>query len=92
MQRIDSNHARRRIKQRGVREPVLAALLECGDREIDVGGGCVAVSLSREARKSLPSGIAERTRHLVAVIHGSSLVTVLHASGQRGTRYGRFLR
>lgn len=90
-----SNHARWRMRQRGIRDADVALLLFGADREASVGGGCVAISISRRRRKQLliegysPSSI-ERAVRIAAVESGDGeIVTVLRPSDRRGRRYRR---
>ena len=89
MDRIDTRHAGRRIAQRGICEDLLNLLLERGDREVEVGDGCMALSLSHEARLSIAPAAADRLRHVVAVLSGDRLVTVMHANRPGASRYRR---
>lgn len=86
---VETRHGRKRMGQRGITKAALALLIENGDREIEVGGGCIALSLSRRQPMSLPAAAADRLRNVVAVMRGDTLVTVLHATTSEGRRYRR---
>jgi hypothetical protein len=88
-----SSHARRRVRQRGVRMTDLNLVLEEGDRETRVGSNCVSCAISRARRLQLlaeghPPGVVDRVAKL-AVIESSDgmIVTVLRPNGNRGRRY-----
>ena len=89
---VVSNHATTRCQQRGVLLQVLSSLLDHGDRSVPVGGGCTAISLSRnEAARLRRTGyypaMLERLVGLTAVVSGDGqVVTVLHATDPRYRR------
>jgi hypothetical protein len=98
-----SSHARRRTRQRGVRDADLVVLLFGADREAPVGGGCVALSISNRRRRELlaegyPRSTVDRAARIAAVESSEGeIVTVLRSRGHRGRRYrrgplGRFCR
>jgi len=93
-----SNHAKRRARQRGVRAADLVLLLFAADREAQVGGGCVALSISRRRRLELLAegylaSAIERAAQIAAVQSADGkIVTVLRPHGNRGRRYRRASR
>ena len=88
-------HGRRRARQRGAPDAVLDALLDLADRDVPVGGGCRALSLSTpRAAQARAEGTApallERLRGRVLVLaEDGRVVTVLHAHGRRARHYRR---
>jgi hypothetical protein len=90
-----SAHGRRRAAARGFRSTVLANLAEIADREVPVGGGCVAISASARAIASARlDGLApeevERLRGRVLVLGPEGgLVTALVMHRRRGRHYRR---
>lgn len=91
-----TTHAVTRASQRGVPHDLIADLLTYADLETNVGGGCVALSVSRrrladrELRRTAGRNI-DRLRNLTVVCDAGdgSIVTVLHQEGARGRRYHR---
>ena len=92
-----SNHARQQMRRRGVREVDLVLLLFGADCETPVGGGCVALSISRRRRRELLadgySRISLDRASGIAVVQSADgeIVTVLRPSGVRGRRYRKVL-
>jgi hypothetical protein len=93
-----SNHAKRRSRQRGVRDADLVLLLFEADREVPVGDGCVAMSISRSRRRELlaeghPPSTVDRAAGIAAVESADGeIVTVLRPHGHRGRRYRKAFR
>ena len=87
-----THHAERRLQQRGMRPVWIDLLLRYADLDVPVGDGCVALSLSRHALTRLKAehgpSLADRIRHVVLVVAGDAIVTVLHANGST-SRYWR---
>lgn len=91
-----TEHASIRANQRGVPHGVIAHLLDHADVETRVGGGCVALSLSRrrladrDVRKSI-GGDVDRLRNLAVVCNpqDGAIITVLHQHGAKARRYHR---
>jgi hypothetical protein len=91
-----TTHATVRASQRGVPHDLIEQLLIHADLETNVGGGCVALSVSRrrlrerDVRRSAGRSL-DRLRNLSVVCDASdgSIVTVLHQQGARGRRYHR---
>ncbi len=90
-----SQHGRVRCQQRGIPAPLLAALLDLADRDIRVGGGCEALSLSRRGARRLrrggyPAAVLERLDGTTAILSPDGVVvTVLHARAHRYRRAWR---
>lgn len=88
-----SSHARQRTQQRGVRLTDIVLVLAERDREIPVGSGCTALTISRRRRKELvaegyPPCVIDRAARLAVVQSGDGdIVTVLRPNGHRGKRY-----
>ena len=86
-------HLRKRCQQRGVRKHDLETLLDWADRVVAVGGGRVAITLTRRRAAALRAqGIAaslvERARRRAVVIdENGDAVTVVVPSGRRGRHY-----
>lgn len=91
-----TTHAVTRASQRGVPHDLIADLLAHADLETSVGGGCVALSVSRrrladrDLRRTAGRNI-DRLRNLTVVCDADdgSIVTILHQEGARGRRYHR---
>lgn len=91
-----TNHASVRANQRGVPHDLIVQLLTHADLERSVGGGCVALSVSRrrladrDVRRSAGRDL-DRLRNLSVVcdVRDGSIITVLHQQGARGRRYHR---
>ena len=91
-----TEHASIRANQRGVPHGLISHLLEHADVETRVGGGCVALSLSRRrladrgVRKSVGRNV-DRLRNLTVVCNpeDGAIITVLHEHGAKGRRYHR---
>lgn len=91
-----TTHAAVRANQRGVPHGLITDLLAYADLETPVGGGRVALSVSRrrladrDVRRSAGRNV-DRLRNLAVVCDAfdGSIITVLHQQGQRGRRYHR---
>ena len=86
-------HARARLRQRGMTEFWLNALLLHADRSVPVGDGCIALSVSRhaldeaQAEGASPADM-DKLRRRVAVLDGRGrVVTVFPRQGRRARRY-----
>lgn len=91
-----SQHGSQRQQQRGVRFSVLSVLVNEFDREQSVGGGCVALTVSRRRRAELRAeGLDSSTvdalgRHVVVLGSEGVIVTVCKLfAGTRGRAYRR---
>src|SRR5262245_8927735 len=90
-----TEHARRRTRQRGIRDVDVLLLLFGADREVPVGAGCVAISISHKRREELvaegyPPGVIDRAARISAVESAyGEIVTVLRPHRLRGRRYRR---
>jgi hypothetical protein len=88
-------HARRRARQRGLPDASLAALLELADREVPVGGGCVALSVSRmmidaaRAEGATPAALARLPGRVLLVGPNGVVMTALIQHRRSGRRYSR---
>jgi hypothetical protein len=86
-----THHATARLRQRGVRDDVATAAFDFADREVELGDGKVALSLTRRALKRLRAArgaaIAERAKSLVLVVADNTLVSVIRHGGRRGRCY-----
>jgi len=91
-------HLQKRCQPRGVRKVDLQALLDWADRVVAVGGGRVAITLTRRAAAALRAqGIAaslvERARKRAVVMNANGdTITVVVPSGRRGRHYRRDAR
>jgi hypothetical protein len=91
---ILTEHAVKRMAQRGVRPETVQRVIEFGDQWIFVGKGCASVSLSREyAQKLIKAGemspsAAERLANLCVVVANDSdaVVTVVHPENAKAAR------
>lgn len=91
-----TQHASHRANQRGVPHGVIVHLLNHADVETGVGGGCVALSLSRrtlvdrDVKRSVGRDL-DRLRNLTVVCdpEDGAIITVLHEHGTRARRYHR---
>ncbi len=84
-----TKHARRRIGQRGITRSFLEDLLVHADRETDVGGDVVALSVTLDRANSL--NISDRLHRFAVLVSGDGAVVSilpLH-SGRRGSCYRR---
>jgi hypothetical protein len=91
-----TRHASVRAQQRGVPHRVINALATWADVEIPVGGGCVALSLSRRqmSDRGLRASLGAELDRLAGVAlvadETGAVVTVLHdCGGAGGRRYRR---
>src|SRR5947209_16383255 len=88
-------HLHKRCQQRGVRKVDLQALLDWADRVVAVGGGRVAMTLTRRRAAALraqgfAAGLVERMRKRAVVIdENGDAMTVVVPSGRRGRHYRR---
>jgi hypothetical protein len=91
-------HLRRRCQQRGVRKHDLNILRDWADRVVSVGGGRVAITLTRRAATVLlaqgyASGLIERARKRALVLNADGeMITVVIPAGRRGRHYRRDAR
>jgi hypothetical protein len=91
-------HLRRRCQQRGVRAVDLEMLLNSGDQVVGVGGGRIAITLTRAAAAALRAegvgaSLIDRARKRALVVNGSGdTITVVVPSGRRGRHYRRDAR
>ena len=89
-----TEHARTRLRQRGITTSVAELLLEYGDIHRHAGDGAETISMSRDAAAMLlAEGVnadaVARARKLAAVLGKYGLVTVLRPSGRGGRCYRR---
>lgn len=84
-----TKHARRRIGQRGITRDFLEDLLAHADRESDVGGGVVALSVTPNRASLL--NIGDKLHRFAVLVSGDGAVVSilpLHG-GRRGSGYRR---
>ena len=96
---VYSDNALRRMRSRGVRSELVEELIRWADRDVSVGNGCQALSLSRTSltqlieRRDVPPSHSERLSKVVAVVRTDTetgeliVLTVLHDTKTR--RYRR---
>ncbi len=92
-----TRHAAVRANQRGVTHQMLDALIAWADVEASVGGGCTALSFSRQRMldrdlRAVLGAAADRLTSLAVVLCDDTgdVVTVLHdRGGAQGRRYRR---
>lgn len=91
-----SNHAETRAKQRGVGKATVSTLIDLADFEVPVGGGCVAIRLSRQQYFDSDvcqdfRGALDRIKNVTLIVDEctGTVVTVLH---DHGTAKGRIYR
>ena len=92
-----SNHAARRIQQRGIPQGLVEIVLAFHDVDFDVGNECRLLRVSRRAASYLGEEIANAQvigrLSSFAVIHsertGKVVSVVIDHSGARGRRYRR---
>lgn len=92
-----SMHARRRCAQRGTSGQVFATCDEWADREVPVGRGATALSLSRDAAREMraegvPSDIVDRALRRTIVQASGRAVTVIVGRERRGRHYRHHIR
>jgi hypothetical protein len=93
--RILTAHGRKRLRQRGMPDAQLHALLDLADRDVPVGGGCRALSVSgrcagqARAEGASPALLERLQRRIVVLADDGRVVTVLHADGRRARHYRR---
>jgi hypothetical protein len=83
------------MRQRGVPNAMLAALLAWGDTEVPVGGGDVAITASQSALREMadqgvPKDWCRKVGRLVAVVTDDGVVrtcAIIWKSGRDGRRY-----
>jgi hypothetical protein len=91
-----SEHARSRIRQRGLREKDVQAMVGRAEGEADVGQGLVSLFLTARQRRERRDGTdddrlpdsALRTA-VVIDLRSLTVVTVLKMAGRAGRRYSR---
>ncbi|MDB9891492.1 hypothetical protein OAD74_08980 [Alphaproteobacteria bacterium] len=88
-----TKHADRRLNQRGVKGATFRLFLQYADREVDVGSGDVALSVSKGqclaiARTGVEADIVRKLSRLAVVCSpGGVIKTCLIANDKRGKRY-----
>ncbi|MCC6920724.1 MAG: hypothetical protein IT548_16120 [Alphaproteobacteria bacterium] len=94
--RFMSRHAMVRARQRGIGEERLEAFLALADLDAPVGGGCIALRISRRLKRDRRireafGPMLDLIADLALVMAGDgSIVTVMHDHGQAsGRRYRR---
>jgi hypothetical protein len=86
-----TQHAKARVRQRGITERLASIIYEEADCERPCGGGCTALELSerrvRELRPSYGSAV-ERARGVILVVSGGdgAVLTALRAAKARRYR------
>lgn len=92
---ITTQHAKRRMQQRGMRPRDVALVSRLADTEVAVGRGLSALSLSREAFwEALADGVpadalARITGSVLVTADDGALVTCAHSYGARKGSYAR---
>ena len=77
-----TNHARDRLRQRGVRQAFLDLLVASADLDRDVGGGAALYRVSRQAART-QGGCDKLGRFGAIVSDDGALITVLPLQRQR---------
>ena len=94
MRSILTNHAQKRMSQRGVQAETVQTIVQFGDRQIFVGEGCTSISMSRDFAHELAQGgeinpsMADRITNLCVVVANGdeSVVTVVRPNSRRRAR------
>ena len=87
-----TRHAAIRARQRGIGAAMLDAFLSLADAEAPVGGGCIALSISRSTKRDRAIRAAfgpmlDRIADLAMVLaEDGSVVTVMHDRGHGACR------
>jgi hypothetical protein len=91
-----TQHAKLRMRQRGVKLEILRTLMSLSDRAVCVGRGCVALTISRDGLAELkadgvPPAILDAVRRNTVVVgdDGSVLTVAKHFDGRKGRSYRR---
>jgi hypothetical protein len=91
-----TNHAKQRLRQRGVRRKALEIVMIYGDIEIPSGAGCRFLRLSNHAVSSLLCGeehpvqaVDDAKRLLVLVSASGKVVTLIKRDPERRLRFKR---
>ncbi len=91
-----TRHAERRAKARGIGKALIAMIIAASDRERPVGGGCVAISVSRDQASGLraeglsPALLEALRRHALILDDNGGIVTACKLlRGRRGRSYRR---
>ncbi|MGE0116769.1 MAG: hypothetical protein AB7S71_14610 [Dongiaceae bacterium] len=83
------------MQQRGIAVETVRCLLLIFDRDVPVGGGCSALSVSHEGLASMASDgaapdLIDRVKGIVLVVNeDGEVVTIQHDRGGVGRRYRR---
>ncbi|WP_146255402.1 hypothetical protein [Azospirillum sp. TSA6c] len=94
-ERYLSAHGRTRTQHRGTTLRIMAAFDALADHDVPVGGGCVAITLTKAAAEEAqaegcpPALIDSLRRRAMIVADNGDLVTLLIPYGRRGRRYRR---
>ena len=86
-------HARIRCQQRGITRSALDLLMDEADNVVPIGSGCLALTLSREKRRTLrqrgmgAGEIDRAARQAIVIGADGGVITVLYPDGSRGRRY-----
>ncbi len=84
-----TEHARRRCQQRGMTGAMVDAVIQEADIEAPMGGGCLALSVSRYrirqlGRNGYPAALLDRVRDVGLVVSPrGGVVTALHLFNRR---------
>jgi hypothetical protein len=91
-----SDHATRRVQQRGIRPAVVDFVLRNADRDLEAGNGCRAYRISKKAQAELllhgaQVGEVELATNVVVILHEDSgeVITAMHDRNKSGRRYRR---
>ena len=92
-----SNHANRRMQQRGTKAVVRRVFLRFADVEIQVGRGCVRREFSKTILKGLQMEgqispqLADKLRRMYIIEEAGETVTVAHKHGKSRNNFKHFL-
>ena len=94
MQNIRTDHAKKRMAQRGVQADAVEAIIHFGDRCIFVGNGCSSVSMTRTMASDLTKAgeispaIADRVANLAVVVanDNDTIITVVRPKNRKAAR------
>ena len=89
-----TDHAVKRMAQRGVRPSTVQTVIQFGDGQIPVGDGCVSISVSRETACDLAKEgeisptMVDRMANLVVVVanDNDAVVTVVRPKNRKAAR------
>lgn len=94
MQSIQTNHAKKRMAQRGVQADAVETIMHFGDRCIFVGSGCTSISVTRAMAFDLAKAgeispaMVDRVANLAVVVanDNDAIITVVRPQNRKAAR------